>query len=96
MKKIMFTALLFVALPAYPFGWDRDYESCVLNHIEDAKSDTAAMLVRSVCRKKFPMTEEEECLQRLKGNLFADAVCSPPECENASYWSKHFGDCKPD
>jgi hypothetical protein len=105
MKKIMFIALLFVTLPAYPWGLDKDYESCVLNHIEDAKSDTAASLVRQACREKFS-TREEKCMRKARAGRDADtdteyasAVLDCYEmdkykCHNASFWSKHFGDCK--
>jgi hypothetical protein len=79
--KILFAiSLLFVALPAYSWGWDRDYESCVLNHIEDAKSEKAAWLVQVTCRKKFPMTEEE-CVKKeeAKGNEYAALACYRPK-----------------
>lgn len=79
--KIIFAMpLLFTVLPVYPWGWDRDYESCLLNHIEDAKSDTAARLVKETCRKKYPMTQEEcEKEEKVKGNQWAELDCYQPK-----------------
>jgi hypothetical protein len=69
--------LLFVASPVYSWSWDRDYESCIINHIEDAKNDRAAWLLKEACRKKFPMTVQEmtqECVSEEQRKSNPDAL----------------------
>jgi hypothetical protein len=56
MDKLTLKAFIALLITIFAFYWwfgDHDYESCILNHIEDAQNQYAAFAVKSACAKKF-------------------------------------------
>jgi len=58
-RKITIMASIVVVLLVSIAGYKRitapsTYEECVLQHISEAQSDKAAMIVHAACRSQFP------------------------------------------
>ena len=99
MKILLFVIALFpLSAQAEWFG---NYDDCVLDNMKEGMSAAGVFAVKQSCRNKYPMTNDE-CIkaEKAKGNYDTALIwCYIPireECMNASYWSKTFGDCKPD
>ncbi|MDD5578141.1 MAG: hypothetical protein PHY16_02530 [Methylobacter sp.] len=74
-----------------------EYSDCILENMKDVNDRLAVIQVKSACREKALPYVPEKCRDIPTGGLFAEYynldICTN-NCLNASYWSKHFGDCK--
>ncbi|MGZ5029512.1 MAG: hypothetical protein ACXWAT_00295 [Methylobacter sp.] len=55
--KLIIASIIAMAALGGGYYWlyaDRDYASCVLNHIEDAKNEQASRFINRACEQKFP------------------------------------------
>lgn len=101
MKKILFLIAL-ISLPAQA-GLFGNYDDCVLDNMKEGLSTAGVLAVKQSCRNKYPSKPyvPEKCRDIMNSNedgrtfneLFPQEACIN-KCLNASYWSKHFGDCK--
>lgn len=83
-----------------------EYSDCILENMKGVNVQSAANQVKIACREKalpyIPAkcyrTEEQAKMLLNIPNLSYDEYSKNSECIekclNASFWSKHFGDCK--
>jgi hypothetical protein len=91
--------LLFLMIPCIVMA---DYDDCILENMKSAGSREAALLIMTACRSKYPLPPipakcanlpDREALDWFSG-INPRQQCID-ECNKESYWSRHFGDCKP-
>ena len=59
-KIIIPSVLLILAIVAgYWVTLPKNYDDCVLKHIDEAQTDSAAIIIRTSCRNKFPKPKSD-------------------------------------
>lgn len=78
-----------------------EYSDCILENMRNVGTDAAANAIRHACRKKALPYIPAKCndiAPPTEINEFSIFDDTPAGCINscldASFWSKHFGECK--
>jgi len=76
-----------------------EYNDCILENMKSVATPPAAYAIKQACREKSLPDAPAKCK-----DLQVEGLSNPyikiiaeyciEECMKASYWSKHFGDCK--
>jgi hypothetical protein len=84
------------------------YDDCILENMKNVSSQRAAYLISQACARKALPYVPAKCKPKVLESPFGkgefshvidpyepvDATCVA-KCQNASWWDKKFGDCKP-
>jgi hypothetical protein len=73
-----------------------EYSDCILENMKGVGTPAAVFQVKKACEEKVLPYVPEKCSignDYSEFNLAISKACIN-KCLNASYWDKHFGDCK--
>jgi hypothetical protein len=97
MKQTLLLLILLISEPCFA----GEYSDCILENMKGVNNGFAAHQIKNACREKALPYVPAKCKATFN-NIFSRDNFNIPfseedcidKCLNASYWSKHFGDCK--
>jgi hypothetical protein len=99
MKQTLLLLIWLISAPCF----SGEYSDCILENMKGVNDRLAVIQVKSACREKALPYVQAKCYIKDTPSsnppgqwdqLFIKDEGCINNCLNASYWSKHFGECK--